>query len=692
MGVAAAVTTVVEAVSAVATEIGVTSSVIAAADAAAIGEAAATAAYVGAGLGGIQAAATGGNIFEGAGFGFAGGLVGGGLGAGLGPAGAGIAGAAGQTGAATIPGIVGGAAGGLFQAGISGGNLGLGALTGGVGGGIAANVNLGDVFGSSPTDINANNVAATGNATTPSGGVVANTGATSAAPGGAGAAGGGNPAAINAGDTGVIPSNINPSETSAVASTIPGTGADAGNANYGGPTNGQAVSALANPGQANGTPNFGGDARSLASITSDTPPASFNAPDTLSAQQVGGVQGSGIDFGASPTAQTNATYNGATPTASSDTLTPTPDPLSSGGNPLDQPLGAGGDPNALTPVDPTHAPVTSSPLQTQSTLNTGQNINTAQYPSPDLSAGYTPASAPTDVNSIRTGSTANLPGNSPLQNQVLADPRSGSFAAPGGTATTPTQGLVQSLFGSDTAPPAASVFSTGASPGDTTLNQINGNAPGSSPSGEGTGGGGGGGGAGGNKVNNMQQFVNDLGQGNLGAAGGDLFSAATNIPASTLFGGGLLGASALIGNQPVKGQAQLNANAQNILAQGQTNENYLTTGTLPAGEQQLLDQQLQQGIAQVRASYAQMGLSGSTMEQQAIQQVQLQAQQKQQQILTALYQAGAQQVTQGDALLGQVVQQNVAQDNQLSQSIANFASALAGGGSGSLFRSNNPAG
>ena len=98
-------------------------------------------------------------------------------------------------------------------------------------------------------------------------------------------------------------------------------------------------------------------------------------------------------------------------------------------------------------------------------------------------------------------------------------------------------------------------------------------------------------------------------------SGGNGIGGLTKNIAPLIAGGGL--ANALIngpGKIPQKGNIEANA------AQLQQNAAPLisaeNTGILPAGEETQVDQQLQAQLAQIKAKYASMGLSGSTMEQQ----------------------------------------------------------------------------
>src|SRR5208282_2883682 len=86
----------------------------------------------------------------------------------------------------------------------------------------------------------------------------------------------------------------------------------------------------------------------------------------------------------------------------------------------------------------------------------------------------------------------------------------------------------------------------------------------------------------------------------------------------------------LLGGAP--GQANLNqmaeqfqANAVGANTTAATLEAPLTTGVLPAGQQAALDAATRDSITTIKSKYASMGLSGSSMEADAISSAQVQA-------------------------------------------------------------------
>ena len=121
-------------------------------------------------------------------------------------------------------------------------------------------------------------------------------------------------------------------------------------------------------------------------------------------------------------------------------------------------------------------------------------------------------------------------------------------------------------------------------------------------------------------------------------------------------------------------------------AQGQTLQSYLTSGGLPAGQQQEVTQATNDAINTIKSRYAGLGLSGSTAEADAISYAQANAaalagkfQQQdyalgQQTINTAIQEMGMQ-----EGIYTTILNDQIAQDNALGSAIGNFTKALATG-------------
>lgn len=164
---------------------------------------------------------------------------------------------------------------------------------------------------------------------------------------------------------------------------------------------------------------------------------------------------------------------------------------------------------------------------------------------------------------------------------------------------------------------------------------------------------------------------------NLISGGNGLGGLIKNI--SPLVAAGV-GVNGLIkGNGGVPNGGAQTAIAQQQAAAGAPLINAMNTGELPPGQEQQVDQQLQAQIAQIKAKYAQNGLSGSTMEQQDIQAAQNAS--------TAQRASMAQQAVQtGISLLGgaqggynNLAVQQQALDKEEQEAISSLAAAFGGG-------------
>lgn len=139
-----------------------------------------------------------------------------------------------------------------------------------------------------------------------------------------------------------------------------------------------------------------------------------------------------------------------------------------------------------------------------------------------------------------------------------------------------------------------------------------------------------------------------------------------------------LGAAALKGDQ-VPQEGNLTGLAQQAGQVGQL-ANSLQTGKLPAGAQQMAEQQLESDKTSIQSQYASMGLSNSPMMQQDLQKAQARYD-------ATLYQMASQATTTGLNALGissgiynQIANYQLSQDQALQNAIASFAGAASGGG------------
>jgi hypothetical protein len=160
-------------------------------------------------------------------------------------------------------------------------------------------------------------------------------------------------------------------------------------------------------------------------------------------------------------------------------------------------------------------------------------------------------------------------------------------------------------------------------------------------------------------------------------AGGGLggLLSAKNIP--SLLGVGALGLDALKGNQQPKYEAQLVAEANAAAAQGHLLQNYQTSGTLPPGMQAGINAAQDSAAAAIRSQYGSRGDAGSSAEAQDLSNLGIRTQAQGEAEAAALYQQGLTDTQLSDSIYSQLMQLQIQQDQQLSQSITGMVSALA---------------
>jgi len=139
-------------------------------------------------------------------------------------------------------------------------------------------------------------------------------------------------------------------------------------------------------------------------------------------------------------------------------------------------------------------------------------------------------------------------------------------------------------------------------------------------------------------------------------------------------------------NEPQLNQAasQAAANASSLNAQGQELLGPIKGGPLPAALEAQVTNALGDAITTTKARYAQLGLSGSTMESDQISYLQQQAVSERGKLAMNLAQEANSLISQSTANLGveagiyeNLMNTQIAQDNALSSSIASFAGAAA---------------
>jgi hypothetical protein len=165
-----------------------------------------------------------------------------------------------------------------------------------------------------------------------------------------------------------------------------------------------------------------------------------------------------------------------------------------------------------------------------------------------------------------------------------------------------------------------------------------------------------------------------LGGGGGGGGGKGLFGGSN---AMALLAAAPVALDVLRGNQQYKGQAQIGQSAAQLSAQSQQLQNYLQTGTLPPAAQASINQAVAASQASIRSQYASMGMSGSSAEAQDLANAQTAGATQAMNYAQSLFSTGLQETQMSDALYQNIMNQSMAQDNQLSSAIGSFAAAAA---------------
>jgi hypothetical protein len=126
-------------------------------------------------------------------------------------------------------------------------------------------------------------------------------------------------------------------------------------------------------------------------------------------------------------------------------------------------------------------------------------------------------------------------------------------------------------------------------------------------------------------------------------------------------------------------QAALTRQAAETQSQAKTQMAYQQSGTLPAGLQDALRGATNAAKAQVRSKYAQMGLAGSTMESQAIGQIDQASASQTAQIAMQLFQQGVGLDQISSQIYGRLLTSEMQQDTNLQNAVSSFARGMSGG-------------
>lgn len=132
------------------------------------------------------------------------------------------------------------------------------------------------------------------------------------------------------------------------------------------------------------------------------------------------------------------------------------------------------------------------------------------------------------------------------------------------------------------------------------------------------------------------------------------------------------------GDEAYAGENELAANAADLNAQSKEMQNYLKTGTLPAGLQSSIDQAANARKAQIRSRYASMGLAGSSSEQMELANVDGWAQGQAAEQALGLLNTGLQQGQMANSLYKGIMDADMQKDKDLQEAFAGFAGSMQG--------------
>ena len=182
-----------------------------------------------------------------------------------------------------------------------------------------------------------------------------------------------------------------------------------------------------------------------------------------------------------------------------------------------------------------------------------------------------------------------------------------------------------------------------------------------------------------------------VGDASAGAGGDGLLGGVKSFMkdyGSLALGGAGLAYNMLKGNEPVPYSAQLESQAAQLQAQGAQLQGYLSSGTLPPGIGAALQGAHDSAAASIRAQYASRGMSGSSAEMQDLANLAQTTVSQGANIASSLLSTGVSEQQFASGLYQNLMAQSVAQDTAMSNAMAGFTNAMAGGFS----RKPNPVG
>lgn len=156
-------------------------------------------------------------------------------------------------------------------------------------------------------------------------------------------------------------------------------------------------------------------------------------------------------------------------------------------------------------------------------------------------------------------------------------------------------------------------------------------------------------------------------------------------PTQALTGAGL-GAAAIAGNKKTSAEKNLEAVAGTESATGNQLIANAQAGTLPAGMDAAIQQQTNDAITAVKSKYASLGLSGSSSELQAINQIQQQAGQQRAEQLQQILAQGLSAVGAAGSTDQSIAQSQLNQDKSLYDTLVGLAGIGGGSDSGKTFK------
>jgi hypothetical protein len=168
----------------------------------------------------------------------------------------------------------------------------------------------------------------------------------------------------------------------------------------------------------------------------------------------------------------------------------------------------------------------------------------------------------------------------------------------------------------------------------------------------------------------------DVGSAASKSSGGLLSGLLSGKNSNLLLPAAELALSAAKSNQSIPGQGALTDIANQQSKVGTNLASSLSTGALPAGAQAQIDQSVASQIAQIRSKYAQMGLSGSSMENQDIAAVQRSAQEQAYTAASNATNTGLTALNNASATTQTIANQKLQQDQELQNAINSMASGF----------------